>query len=46
MRREYKKLCNKKKKRKRKRWEREIEGVRIERQVWKVMGKKGKGERG
>lgn len=37
--REYKKLCEEKKRRESERWEREIEGMRTERQVWGVVGR-------
>lgn len=42
MKRKYKKLCGEKKRREGERWEREIEGVKTERQVWKVVGRERK----
>lgn len=36
MRREYRELCEEKKKKERGRWEREIEGMRMEREVWRM----------
>lgn len=37
MKREYKKICEEKR-RERERWKREMERVKTERQVWKVVG--------
>lgn len=39
MRRRYKEHCEEKKKRERERWEREIEEIRSEKDVWKVVNK-------
>lgn len=40
MRKEYKRMCDEKKKRENKRWKREIEKVKTKRQVWEVVGRR------
>lgn len=39
MKREYRKLCEEKRKKERERWEKEIEGVKTESQVWRVVNR-------
>jgi len=38
-RREYRELCEEKKRKKNERWEKEVEGVRTENQVWGIINK-------
>ncbi|XP_076301434.1 uncharacterized protein LOC143219315 [Lasioglossum baleicum] len=40
--REYQKLCEEKKKKEREKWEKEVEGIKTESQVWKVVNRERK----
>ena len=43
---EYTRVCEEKKKKKVDRWEKEVEGIRTEGQVWKVVNRERKRRRG